>query len=407
MSARRTAALLTVLALTVACTGREPAGPTSARPDLGAFPGPPGGDRLLVLTDDGAIVTIAPDGSDLTSLALARGIDVEARQPVWSPDGHRVAWAELRMTDEEPIYTLVTSAADGSGKTEFDVETQTFFLQWDPTSSRVAYLGSLPPDIGFGVAGLAQDGTPVATTLGRGQPFYLSWAPTGRRLLIHVGAGTLATIDLEGNTKALADRPGLFQAPVWLPDGRMVYATARRGRQALVIRDRGGRARELLTFDGGIEFVVSPDLRQIAYRVVDAAGLSGVSVVDIESGRVRSVTETPTSLFLWSPDGRRLLLMTLEPENGRPTHRWRVWSGGRAAPIGPIFQPSPTFLTQYAPFYGQYDQTMTLWSPDGRSFAYPGLIGDQAGIWVQGLDAQEPDFVLDGGAVVAWSPAPD
>jgi len=50
---------------------------------------------------------------------------------------------------------------------------------------------------------------------------------------------------------------------------------------------------------------------------------------------------------------------------------------------------------------------MTLWSPDGTSFAYPGLIGDQAGIWVQGLDADEPDFVLEGGSVVAWSPAGD
>jgi Tol biopolymer transport system component len=406
MSARRAATLLVVAALT-GCTGGAPAGPAGALPDLGAFPGPPGGDRLLVLTDDGALVTVAPDGSDLTSLALARGLEVEVRQPVWSPDGHSVAWAELELGEDAPTSRLVTSAGDGSGRTEYPVETLTFFLQWDPTSSRVAYLGSLPENIGFGVAGPDEDGTPVATTLGRGQPFYLSWAPSGRRLLIHVGTGTLATIDLEGNTRDLGERPGTFQAPVWLDDGSMVYATSRRGAQVLVIRGHGGRARELVTFDGAIEFVVSPDLRRIAYRVVDGSGLGGVSVVDVRTGRVRTATETPTSVFLWSPAGRRLLLMTFEPENGRPTHRWRVWDGERATPIGPIFQPSPAFLTQYAPFYGQYDQTMTLWSPDGRSFAYPGLIGDRAGIWVQELDAEGPDFVLDGGSVVAWSPAPD
>jgi hypothetical protein len=49
---------------------------------------------------------------------------------------------------------------------------------------------------------------------------------------------------------------------------------------------------------------------------------------------------------------------------------------------------------------------MTLWSPDGSSFAFAGLIGDRAGIWVQDLDADEPSFVLDGGSVVAWSPEP-
>jgi Tol biopolymer transport system component len=47
---------------------------------------------------------------------------------------------------------------------------------------------------------------------------------------------------------------------------------------------------------------------------------------------------------------------------------------------------------------------MTLWSPDGRSFAFSGLIGDRAGIWVQDLDAEDPTFVVEDGSVVAWSP---
>jgi hemoglobin len=49
---------------------------------------------------------------------------------------------------------------------------------------------------------------------------------------------------------------------------------------------------------------------------------------------------------------------------------------------------------------------MTPWSPDGRAFAFAGLIDDRAGIWVQDLEADEPTLVLEGGAVVAWSPTP-
>jgi TolB protein len=97
--------------------------------------------------------------------------------------------------------------------------------------------------------------------------------------------------------------------------------------------------------------------------------------------------------------------MTLEEGEDPTTHRWMIWDGGSTSRIGHPFLPSPTFLRDYVPFYGQFAQSMTPWSPDGTSFAFPGLIGDRAGIWVQDVDSQEPEFVLDGGRVVAWSPA--
>jgi hypothetical protein len=96
----------------------------------------------------------------------------------------------------------------------------------------------------------------------------------------------------------------------------------------------------------------------------------------------------------------------MEEGDDPTTHRWQVWDGKVATRIGPTFLPSPTFWRDYVPFYGQFSQTMTLWSPDGSSFAFAGLIGDRAGIWVQDLNAEEPSFVLDGGSVVAWSPEP-
>jgi hypothetical protein len=388
--------------LAVGCSA-TPEGPARPAPSVDVLPGVPTGMRLLVLTDDGTVLTTGRDGGSAIVLRPGGGLDVEARQPVWSPDGGTVAWVEVGTGGPPATSLLVTSRPDGSDHREVRVDTGMFFLGWDPTSSRVAYLGSYRDAIGMGVAEPGAEGGPVATTIGVGQPFYVSWSPEGDHLLIHVGAETLGSIDLEGKLSKLQDPPGAFHAPVWLDDDRLIYAVADGKRQVLVIR-HDERTRELVRFHGAIEFVVSPEGDRIAYRVDAGEGLGMVNVVDTSSGRSQRVSDLPASAFHWSPDGRRLLLMTPEEGDDPTTHRWYVWDGRRERPIGPAFLPSPTYLRDYVPFFGQYAQVMTLWSPDGRSFAYPGLIGDRAGIWVQDLDAAEPTFVVEDGSVVAWSP---
>jgi hypothetical protein len=254
----------------------------------------------------------------------------------------------------------------------------------------------------MGVAERADAGGLVARTLGVGSPFYVSWAPTGDRLLIHVGEETLGRVDLEGRLEPLGDRPGVFHAPVWLPDGRLVYAEGRGDRQTLVVRD-GARTTPLVRFGGAIEFVVSPTGDRIAYRV-DVGGRPGtVSVLRIGSGRTEPLRLVATA-FHWSPDGRRLLLMAPERGGDPAAHRWHVWDGEATAPVGPPFLPSPTYLRDYVPFFGQYAQAMTLWSPDGGAFAFPGLIADRAGVWVQDVEEDEPTLAVEDGSVVAWSP---
>jgi TolB protein len=403
MRLRCAAALVAIAAFAAACTGSAPDGPSGALPSLDTLPDASPGDRLLVLLDDGSIVTVEPDGGGRVALRRDEGLDVEARQPVWSPDGRSVAWVELGTAGPPLSSTLVTSRPDGSGRSEVVVDTGTFFLQWDPTSSRIAYLGNFRDAIGMGIAEPRADGGDVATTLGVGQPFYLSWSPEGERLLIHVGSETLGTIDLEGELVPVGDRPGVFHAPVWLADGRFVYAAEDGDRQHLVVRD-GDLPTQLVRFRGAIEFVVSPGGDRVAYRIDAGEGFGTVAVVDLESARSRPVTDLPTSAFHWSPDGRRLLLMTPAEGDDPTAHRWRVWDGSDTDAIGPTFLPSPTYLREYLPFFGQFAQTMTLWAPDGRSFAFPGLIDDRAGIWVQDLDSDEPTFVLEDGSMVAWSP---
>jgi hemoglobin len=409
---RRALGPFAVAALALACTQGGPGLPSETHaptrsPAVTPAPGPIRGERLLVLMDDGNVAVVGADGGGLRRLTeyASNGVTVEVRHPVWSPDGRSVAWSELEIGDQGARSRIVSSGPDGSRRTEFPVDTGAFFLQWDPTSSRIAYLGNFQGSVGMGVAGRAPIGSPVATTLGVGRPFYLSWAPGGLELLVHVGDETLGRLDLEGELRDIGDTPGIFQAPVWLADGRMFYATAQRDRQALVVRD-GDRLRELVEFEGAIEFVVDPRGERIAYRVDAGGGPGGVEVVDTETARSQVVSDPPTFAFQWSPDGERLLLLTQDEDGEAGAHRWLVWDGEVARPVGPAFVPSPAFLRDYVPFYGQFAQAMTPWSPDGGAFAFAGLIGDRAGIWVQDLRAADPAFVLEGGSVVAWSPTP-
>ena len=60
-----------------------------------------------------------------------------------------------------------------------------------------------------------------------------------------------------------------------------------------------------------------------------------------------------------------------------------MWDGASSF-VTPRFIPSLRLAGEYLPFFEQYAQSMSPWSPDGSAFAYPGISEDgQEGIWIQ------------------------
>lgn len=375
---------------------------TEAPPDIAGLEG-----RLAVLDGTGRIVSIAPDGTDEVVLADAAPGLSENRQPAWSADGTRLAWVHLEAADDATISASVaTSTFDGRRPTETATGVVPFYLSWDPTSSRVAYLGPLGEEVEFGVIELA--GRATATPIGTGQPFYLSWAPGGDELLVHVGTDRLDRLHLDGSTTRVGDPPGRFSAPVWTADGRtFVYATQGALNDRLVVRHlREDAARAIVPYDGLILFVVSPDGRRIAYQVIGETETSPLAVIDLASGETTQVVDDGlVAAFFWSPDGERLLVLDPVPDEEAFWYRWIVWDGASSFTTA-RFVLSILFVRDYLPFFEQYAQSMSLWSPDGRAFAYPGMSEDgETGIWVQPARAdREPVLVADG-EFVTWSPA--
>jgi hypothetical protein len=168
--------------------------------------------------------------------------------------------------------------------------------------------------------------------------------------------------------------------------------------------------------DGPIIFSASPDGSLVAAQTFgtadDESGVSAgllqtpdlpagtLSIIDVAKGDISSVTEGPAVAFFWSPVLDRLLVLGADPDQA--VLRWSVWDDGQVLD-GPEFRPSPRWLTEFLPFYDQYNQSVALWAPDASAYAFPGFVGDDEGVFVTPYDAADAELISDGNWV-AWSP---
>jgi hypothetical protein len=73
-------------------------------------------------------------------------------------------------------------------------------------------------------------------------------------------------------------------------------------------------------------------------------------------------------------------------------------------PHAPV-RPELAIAVDYLQYFEQYAQSMSLWSPDGTAFAYPGTNEDgEEGVWIQSARADRAAVLVTDGDFVAWSP---
>ena len=396
-------------------------GPSSAPPDSSAPARPASASgRLAIVARDGGLSTSLPDGSD--PVVLADGSGISATQPTWSPDGRRLAWVQLDPSQGGSGGAIVVAGPRGEGPVSTPTPFIPFYLGWDPTGARVAFLGSggdpsVPVEMGVLTVG---DTEPLDTIAGGSPFFYFAWGPDGDRVIAHAGANRLEEIDLSGRSSHSIDRPGRFSTPSWSADGRTLVYVSRGadGVQRLMVRTDGAAAHAVAQGDGVYSFVLSPDGTRLAYQSLGSKGdqdegptlaraetpPGGIWVADLSGGRTERATERPALTFSWSPDGERILALSPLRADGPPVpFAWQVWDGRTARTIDGVHAPTLEYLREYAPFFTQYAQNTTPWSPTGTAFAYasegPGGVGQ---IIVQRVRGDA--VVIGPGVFVTWSP---
>jgi Tol biopolymer transport system component len=270
-----------------------------------------------------------------------------------------------------------------------------------------------------------------AQILDAGEPFYWSWAPNSQRLLIHASDASagdrLSFLHLGERVveEGLSVQPTAFHAPAWSPDGQqlLLAAEVEEGQNALIVTDsQGTEPQELDQLpDGLAAFGWSPDSKKVAYIASATAQtqslLGPMTVIDLEEPDKPITTEEELVLaFFWAPNNRQIAYfvpLAAPAEEGQPEGE----GGGQVFLLGlyildvengeseriAVFRPTQEFVS-VLPFFDQYHQSITIWSPDSNNLVVPAFAGSEIpSVWVVAASGQLDPRPLTEGVLAFWS----
>ena len=414
-----------------------PAGRTLGRTGAIADVGADG--SLSLISTDGRTVVLAPPG------------DAAFGFPAWSPDGSHVA-AIRDDTFGAAILVFDARRALAGAPVEPTLIFRSagiapFYSSWTPDGRQVSFLADEADALSLRIApadGSAPlDGTGPGAKIRTGSPLYFDWIDNGH-LLAHVGTGPgafLGEIGLDGAPAGptLAS-PGDFRSPIVSHEGsRLAYvrAAATGPAEVVVASPDGSSAHEMsvfgpagLAFDPGGTTVAA--IAPIATGSTYSIPIGPLRLLDAGTGAVRTLLDGNVVSFWWSPDGRTIAALRVQPVAAAPTGSAAAVpapsavesaspAGASPAPSAtevrlvfvdvatgrirsqPIVNPGQVFIDQFLTYFDQYALSHRIWSPDSSSVLMPLADADgttrMAALFANG----DPAIRFDG-SIAFWSP---
>jgi TolB protein len=218
------------------------------------------------------------DGARARQITRGGGINLS---PVWSPDGHRLAFLSFRAGD--PTVFLLSESGDVT-QVRLGGGTLNGAPDWSPDGRKLAF----------------------STDRDRNSEVYVHRLDTGRQT-------------------RLTRNPAIDTAPEWSPDGmRIAFTSDRGGSPQIYVMDSAGGDVRRISYEGSYSDSAawSPRGDRLAY-VARIAGQFEIVWKDLETGESRVITsggghqENPR----WSPDGRHLVFAS-----NRGTGRYALYT---------------------------------------------------------------------------------
>ncbi|HSL67515.1 MAG TPA: hypothetical protein VK977_05080 [Actinomycetota bacterium] len=179
-------------------------------PDGGriAFAGSPGGPFGIYVFD---VMT--------GDVQLVRGTDrISVGHPTWSPDGSRIAFEASTDADTNPDQTwdIYSVGRDGLNMTNLSKTPDVSEIQpaWSWVNNRIAFVETGPAE--GALLTMSSIGTQVMSVYsGEFAPANPVWSPDGTTIAFEAGSEGIFTVRTNGN--ALAALPGASGEPAWQP----------------------------------------------------------------------------------------------------------------------------------------------------------------------------------------------
>ena len=303
------------------------------------------GGTSIVLGYFGALYVVAADGSNLRRFSKVSRDNEEFDldySPDVSPDGTRIAYTTLRHSTGSAFnrvhsFEIVTSALDGSDVRRLtENESLETNPVWSPDGSRIAFLSDRENYDGtFKLYTMAADGSDVRSVAPSVRAFGdpAVWSPNGEMLAFYAleepdsedGAykSVLYTVRSDGSDLARlseADLPRMIWAtpslPTWSSDSlRIAFVQQQEDGASYVMDPDGGNPRKVVD-DGRTEAPYwSPDgseLRFVATQDVPIGEnsyrkVTGVHAIKTDGSGLQMMAELEhPGLTAWSPDGSRI-----------------------------------------------------------------------------------------------------
>jgi TolB protein len=380
-----------------------------------------GGGNLSQLTDDAAITE------------SQSGKNKYYQYPTWSLDGNQLAFVGLSVEGSQVSSELnIADLENGSPTSVYASTTEhPFYLYWSPDNSNLSFLSTTAGGQSIVLQTIPSAGG-ERRILDTGTQYYWSWAPDGQNMIVNASRNTDGTdkhlaflrVDGEVTEFGLDTVPASFQTPAWSPDGMHILLADvnEQGENQIVLADSTGVSEKTIgTFEFNTAFAWSSDSEKFAYidgnRQLSTGTLGDLHLFDLISSEEIGTDENVLAFF-WSPNSEKLAYFIPFVTNVTPSSA----SGGnsqqnqqlvlqlnmfdvKTGEKTELFTFAPTsHFTEILPYFDQYHQSATIWSPDNNNLVISFLDPDgNPGIAVVAASGNLEPRLLTQGLLAFWS----
>ena len=314
---------------------------------------------VSAVPNDAAVFVVDADGGNERRLTSHERVSGD---PVWSPDGKRIAFTSQR---DDGIFVMDQNGRDEERLTRFGGRDPA----WSPDGSLVVFARHVDGSQQVFVVGANGTDQRQLTLDGGADPV---WSPDGDRIVFSRD-GQVYVMNADGSDQQQLTFDGGAD-PVWSPDGgRVVFVRYVDGDSEVFVVGADGTGERRLTRTGGRGPAWSPGDDRVAYT---ADG--NIFLVDADGSNLRQLTHDGGQAPLWSPDGKRIVFVGDEGIS--------------------VIDADGSDLRQLTD-RGGWDP---VWSPDGTRVAFTRYIS--ADIVVMDRDGTDQRVVAHNGLGPSWSP---